>query len=238
MKIIDLKNKNVFINGATGDIGMEISKKFSDLGCNLVLNATNQKKLKDLSDSIKTGVNKVETIAADLNSISEVERVAHEASQFFNIDIVVNCAGIFPNLSIAKTTNEVLLETLGINLIAPFVFIREFSQGMIQNNWGRIINIGSSSSYSGFKNTSAYCASKHALLGLSRSAHDELKEHNIRTYCLSPSSTQGKMGKKSTNQDYDTFLSPSEIAEYAAFIISFDSNVMGEELMLKRLFTR
>ena len=238
MKIIDLKNKNVFISGATGDIGMEISKKFSDLGCNLVLNGTNEKKLKDLSDSIKTDVNKIEIISADLGSISEAERVAKEAKQIFNIDIVVNSAGVFPNLSIANTTNEVLLETISVNLIAPFVFIREFSQVMVQNNWGRIINIGSSSSYSGFKNTSAYCASKHALLGLSRSAHDELKEHSIRTYCLSPSSTQGKMGKKSTDQDYSTFLSPSEIAEYVEFIISFDSNVMVEELMLKRLFTR
>jgi fengycin family lipopeptide synthetase B len=238
MKIIDLKNKNVFISGATGDIGMEISKKFSDLGCNLVLNGTNEKKLKDLSDSIKTDVNKIEIISADLGSISEAERVAKEAKQVFNIDIVVNSAGVFPNLSIANTTNEVLLETISVNLIAPFVFIREFSQVMMQNNWGRIINIGSSSSYSGFKNTSAYCASKHALLGLSRSAHDELKEHSIRTYCLSPSSTQGKMGKKSTDQDYSTFLSPSEIAEYVEFIISFDSNVMVEELMLKRLFTR
>ena len=238
MKIIDLKNKNVFISGATGDIGMEISKKFSDLGCNLVLNGTNEKKLKDLSDSIKTDVNKIEIISADLGSISEAERVAKEAKQIFNIDIVVNSAGVFPNLSIANTTNEVLLETISVNLIAPFVFIREFSQVMVQNNWGRIINIGSSSSYSGFKNTSAYCASKHALLGLSRSAHDELKEHSIRTYCLSPSSTQGKMGKKSTDQDYSTFLRPSEIAEYVEFIISFDSNVMVEELMLKRLFTR
>ena len=238
MKIIDLKNKNVFISGATGDIGMEISKKFSDLGCNLVLNGTNEKKLKDLSNSIKTDANKIEIISADLGNISEIERVANEAKKIFNIDIVVNSAGVFPNLSIADTTNKVLLETIGINLIAPFIFIREFSQAMIQNNWGRIINIGSSSSYSGFKNTSVYCASKHALLGLSRSAHDELKEHGIRTYCLSPSSTQGKMGKKSTNQDYSTFLSPSEIAEYVEFIISFDSNVMVEELMLKRLFTR
>lgn len=238
MKIIDLKNKNVFISGATGDIGMEISKKFSDLGCNLVLNGTNEKKLKDLSNSIKTDANKIEIISADLGNISEIERVANEAKKIFNIDIVVNSAGVFPNLSIADTTNKVLLETIGINLIAPFIFIREFSQAMIQNNWGRIINIGSSSSYSGFKNTSVYCASKHALLGLSRSAHDELKEYGIRTYCLSPSSTQGKMGKKSTNQDYSTFLSPSEIAEYVEFIISFDSNVMVEELMLKRLFTR
>ena len=238
MKIIDLKNKNVFISGATGDMGIEISKKLASLGCNLMLNSTNQQKLKILSNSIKTDKNIIKTLVADFNNIKDIEKVVSETLGFFNVDIVINSAGIFPNLSISETTNSILLQTININVIAPFIFTREFSKKMIENNWGRIINIGSSSAYSGFKNTSAYCASKHALLGLSRSAHDELKEHNIRTYCISPSSTQGRMGKKSIDQDYSTFLSPTEIAEYIAFIISFDSNVMVEELILKRLFTR
>ncbi len=238
MKIIDLKNKNVFISGATGDIGTEISKKLAMLNCNLILCGSNEQKLKNLSASLNHKKNTINIIAGDLNDLSDIERIAKDAKNMCNIDIVINSAGVFPNSSIAETSNKTLLETINVNFVAPFIFIREFSKSMIANKWGRIINIGSSSAYAGFKNTSAYCASKHAILGLSRSAHDELKTHNIRTYCLSPSSTKGKMGKQSTDQDYDTFLDPEEIAEYLTFIISFDSNVMLEELMLKRLFTR
>lgn len=238
MKIIDLKNKNVFISGATGDIGIEISIKLASLGCNLILCGTDYDKLKKLSDSLNLGSNKINIIPADLTDIDDIGRVTNDVNNICNVDILINSAGIFPNSSIAKTSNSILLDTINVNFVAPFIFMREFSESMINNKWGRIINIGSSSAYSGFKNTSAYCSSKHALLGLSRSAHDELKNHNIRTYCLSPSSTQGKMGKQSVDQDYDTFLDPKEIAEYLAFIISFDSNVMVEELMLKRLFTR
>ena len=238
MKIIDLKNKNVFISGATGDIGTEISKKLAMLNCNLILCGSNEQKLKNLSASLNNKNNTINIIAGDLNDLSDIERIAKDAKNMCNIDIVINSAGVFPNSSIAETSNKMLLETINVNFVAPFIFIREFSKSMIANKWGRIINIGSSSAYAGFKNTSAYCASKHAILGLSRSAHDELKTHNIRTYCLSPSSTKGKMGKQSIDQDYDTFLDPEEIAEYLTFIISFDSNVMLEELMLKRLFTR
>ena len=238
MKIIDLKNKNVFISGATGDIGTEISKKLAMLNCNLILCGSNEQKLKNLSASLNHKKNTINIIAGDLNDLSDIERIAKDAKNMCNIDIVINSAGVFPNSSIAETSNKMLLETINVNFVAPFIFIREFSKSMIANKWGRIINIGSSSAYAGFKNTSAYCASKHAILGLSRSAHDELKTHNIRTYCLSPSSTKGKMGKQSIDQDYDTFLDPEEIAEYLTFIISFDSNVMLEELMLKRLFTR
>ena len=85
---------------------------------------------------------------------------------------------------------------------------------MVSKKWWRIVNIGSSSSYNGFKNTSIYCSSKHALLGLSRSLHDELKEHNIRTFCVSPGSIKTSMGKRVIGQNYDTFMDPKEIAEW------------------------
>ena len=106
---------------------------------------------------------------------------------------------------------------------------------MVSKKWGRIVNIGSSSSYNGFKNTSIYCSSKHALLGLSRSLHDELKEHNIRTFCVSPGSIKTSMGKRVIGQNYDTFMDPKEIAEFIVYIISFDKEMVSEEIKLNRI---
>jgi short-subunit dehydrogenase len=83
-----------------------------------------------------------------------------------------------------------------------------------------------------------YCATKHALLGFSRAIHDELKEHNVRTLCISPSSTQSKMGLATKGQDYSTFLDPSDVAEYVVFAISFDSNIVSEEIFLKRMIVQ
>ena len=126
-------------------------------------------------------------------------------------------------------------DVMDINFRSAFIFMREFARDMVKGKWGRIVNVGSSSSYFGHGETSLYCASKHALLGLSRSIHDELKQYNVRTFCISPSSTQSKMGLATKDQDYSTFLDPNDVAKYVIFAISHDSNIVSEEIFLKRM---
>ena len=106
---------------------------------------------------------------------------------------------------------------------------------MKKKKWGRIVNIGSSSAYNGFKNGTIYCSTKHSLLGLSRALYAELKDTGIRTFCISPGSTQTKMGKISNDQNFETFLNPKEIADYVIFIISFDNELISEEIRLNRI---
>ena len=152
-----------------------------------------------------------------------------------SIDIIINSAGIFPNMSLFDIQDKDYDDVMDVNFRAAFIFIREFSKDMVKGEWGRIVNIGSSSAYIGHGETSLYCASKHALLGLSRSIHDELKQYNVRTFCISPSSTQSKIGLATKNQDFSTFLDPSDVAKYVVFAISHNSNIVSEEILLKRM---
>ena len=109
---------------------------------------------------------------------------------------------------------------------------------MIKNKWGRIINIASSSAYGGSPMTSVYCASKHALLGFSRSLYKELKGDNVRVICVSPGSIKTEMGRKveELGQDFDTFMEPDELAEYIVYSSSLDGNMISEEIRLNRVF--
>ena len=107
---------------------------------------------------------------------------------------------------------------------------------MVESKWGRIVNIGSSSAYAGFKDTSIYCASKHALLGFSSSIYNELKERKVRTFCVSPCPVKTEMGKLVENQDFDTFIEAKELAKFVVFLISFDDNMISEEVRLNRVF--
>jgi len=234
-----LKGKNAFISGATGGIGKSITSALAEKGCNLFLTGTSESRLSKVIDSLSNNEITVSGLTGDLNRKEDVYALATAAKDEFNsIDILINSAGIFPNCSLFDADDDIFEKTFNINFRAAFLFAREFAKDMVIKEWGRIVNIGSSSAYAGFGETSMYCSSKHALLGFSRAIHDELKDNNVRTYCISPSSTQSKMGTETVGQDYSTFLDPNDVAKYVVFAISFDSNVMSEEICLKRMIVR
>ena len=234
-----LKGKNAFISGATGGIGSAIAIDLAKSGCNLFLTSTNQNTLEKLATDLSIYNVNVSYASANLSDKDSVYYVIEEAKRLLNsIDIIINSAGIWPNMSLFDIQDEDYDDVMNLNFRAAFIFIREFSKDMVKGEWGRIVNIGSSSAYFGFGKTSLYCASKHALLGLSRSIHDELKQYNVRTFCISPSSTQSKMSVDDKNQDYSTFLDPGDVAKYVLFAISHNSNIVSDEIFLKRMFIR
>jgi len=231
-----LCGKNCLITGATGGLGKEIAKEFAKNGCNLFLTGRNNDKLNSLKNELENDQIKIDFEDADLSDDSEIQKLIEKVKNtFVNIDILVNCAGVFPVKLLSDSTIEDFEKCFGVNVKAAFVLCKEFSQGMISKKWGRIINIASSSAYAGFKNTSIYCSSKHALLGLSRSLHSELKEHNVRTFCVSPGSIKTPMGKSVIGQNYETFLNPNEIAELIVRLVSFDNEMISQEIQLSRM---
>ena len=236
-----LCGKNCLITGATGGLGKEIAKEFAKNGCNLFLTGRNNDKLNSLKNELENDQIKIDFEDADLSDDSEIHKLIEKVKGVFaNIDILVNCAGVFPVKLLSDSTIEDFEKCFSVNVKAAFVLCKEFSQGMISKKWGRIINIASSSAYAGFKNTSIYCSSKHALLGLSRSLHSELKEYNVRTFCVSPGPIKTSMGHdivKNENPDekFDSFMNPNEIAEFIAYLVSFDNEMVSEEIRLSRI---
>jgi len=231
-----LCGKNCLITGATGGLGKEIAKEFAKNGCNLFLTGRNNDKLNSLKNELENDQIKIDFEDADLSDDSEIQKLIEKVKNtFVNIDILVNCAGVFPVKLLSDSTIEDFEKCFGVNVKAAFVLCKEFSQGMISKKWGRIINIASSGAYNGRSKTVVYRASKHALLGLSRSLHSELKEYNVRTFCVSPGSIKTPMGKSVIGQNYETFLNPNEIAELIVRLVSFDNEMISQEIQLSRM---
>ena len=233
-----LENKNCLITGATGGLGSNLAKILLENNCNIFLTSKSKLKLQKLQNKIeKTNKNNCKIIYeyGDLTKISDVKKIIKSIrKKFKTIDIVINNAGLFLSKPISKSKIEEFQNIFDVNVRAPFLFTKEFSQDMKKKKWGRIINIGSSSSYQGFSEGTIYCASKHALLGLSRSLFSELKEHNVRTFCISPGSIKTDMGKQDKKQNYKTFLDPKEVAEYIIYSLNFDKELVTEEIRLNR----
>ena len=235
-----LTNKGVFITGASGGLGSRIALEFARKGCNLYLTGQNEEKLLSLVKEIRREAEMCKNIFFKTGNLEEPQQLSSIISDAQNkigdIDILVNCAGVFIVKPLEDTEDTDFDKSFNLNVKVPFVLCREFVKSMANNKWGRIINIGSSSSYNGFKETSVYCASKHALLGLTRSLHDEYSHKNVRVFCFSPGSIKTEMGKKVKNQDFDTFITPEEIAKYIIFSVSFDNEMVSNEIQLKRMF--
>ena len=238
-----LEKKNCLITGATGGLGKQIAIELAKKNCNLFLTGRQNKKLEKLNDELKK-VHKNNLIKhkhCNLQETQELNNLIQKIRDEFNsIDILVNCAGIFPVSSISQSTLEQYDSCMNLNVRVPFVLSKEFSKDMIKNGWGRIVNIASSGAYNGLKNTTIYRSSKHALLGLSRSLHNELKEFNVRTFCISQGPIKTNIGKdiikkENPNENYETFMNPNEIAEFITFAISFDNNLISPEIRLGRI---
>lgn len=232
-----LKNKNCLITGATGGIGTELSKLLNKESCNIFLTSTNKQKLQKLKSSLEnSNKNKIHYFPSDLTKKHEIQSlISNVRKKFSHIDIIINCAGKFIIKSISKSTLKDFDLTHSLNVRAPFILSKEFSKDMIKNSWGRIIFLGSSSSYTGFPNGTVYVSSKHSVLGLSRALSMELKNSNVRTLCISPASTKTEMAKISIDQDFSTFLSPIEVARYIILIMKFNNEMIIDESRLNRL---
>ncbi len=229
-----LNSKRALLTGATGGLGREIAKALARRGVRLFLSGRNEpalgELLRELSASGRT---------ADLMRVEEVEGLVESARQALGgVDVLVHSAGVFPVVPLAETSLETFDRCLAVNLRAAFLLARALAPSMAARRWGRIVLVGSSSAYSGFPDTSAYCASKHGLLGFSRALHEEFRRANVRTLCLSPASIKTPMGRTSIGQDFETFLDPSEVAAFVVDLISLDGAMIAEEVRLNRMVPR
>jgi len=233
----NLINKNSFITGATGGLGKSFVQTLAKQGSNLFLTATDEKKLSNLANEAKSLNDNIEVFyeVADLKSEIEIKNVSISAlEKFETVDILINCAGLFSQNSIENTNNQDFRDAISINLFSPYYFSKIFSKSMKKNSWGRIVNIGSSSSYKGFKNSSIYCLSKHGLSGLSKSLEDELLDYGIRVFDIMPGSIKTPMGAIDKKQNYETFIEPEEIANFTIDILKYDTNFRLSDVKIYR----
>jgi NAD(P)-dependent dehydrogenase (short-subunit alcohol dehydrogenase family) len=241
MTRISLAGKKCLLTGGSGGLGRVTARRIAGLGCDLFLTARRPEPLTRLGQDLKNqgGNGRVAWAAADLTSISDINVLIDRVKKDFgSIDILINNAGVFPVLPFENSGLKDYDLCFDLNVKAPFLLAKAFIPDMLARGWGRIVNIGSSSAYAGFRNTALYCSSKHALLGMSRSLNDEYKARGVRTCFLAPGSMQTDMGRLVPGQTFETFIDPEELAEYLLMVISFDGNAIIEETRMNRVIIK
>ncbi len=235
-----LYGKGCLITGATGGLGRELAKAFGQAGCRLFLTSRREGELQALKSTLAQSTGgQVLYRAVDLADPAQVEDlVLAVQAEWGTLGLLVNSAGVFPVGPLLEAPIGAYEACFNLNVRAPLLLCRAFGAGMIQAGWGRIINIASSSAYAGFPGSSLYCASKHALLGLSRALHAEWKVSGVRVFCVSPGSIDTAMARVSVDQDPSTFLDPAEVARFIVDLVSYDGAMVAEEVRLNRMVLR
>ena len=236
--MINLKNKNIIITGATGGIGNSIVNTLASLDANLVVTGTNEKKLEELKKQHKNII----AIKQDISAHNELERFIDKCNSELGdkIDVLINNAGITKdNLAIRMNTDE-WDRVLNINLTSTFLLSKFVIKKMLKKKFGKIINITSVVAHSGNLGQTNYSASKGGVTSMSKSLSLEYAKKNITVNCIAPGFIETAMTEK-INEEYknqlkskipmDRFGAAQDIANCAAFLCSDLSNyITGETI--------
>lgn len=225
----------VSICGATGGVGSAIAREFALHGYDLILLGRTQSKLERLRQELISDHSVAAMVhECDIEKRGSVEYAIDRInSDVSNLDVLVNSSGVFPIGEALKVSQETYNKCLDVNLRLPFLLAKGLF-GLLKNqSGGKVINIGSSSSLNGFKNTAIYCASKHALLGLSRALNDEWKGLGCTVHCICPGTIDTQMAEP-LDQDPTTYITSDEFAKLVFDISQYQGNMMIPEISVSR----
>ena len=236
-------NKTFFITGASTGLGEKFTTLITDVAKNIIIVGRNKNKLLNLKKKIhKINTNvKVINLVADLSSNSGVSKLIknfEKQKKIKFVDVLVNSAANFTVKKIENISINEIKKDFQTNVISPFMLSKYFGLKMKKKNRGIIFNIGSSSSYDCSENTSLYCITKHALLGMSKSFNAELKSYGVKSIFIAPGSMKTPMGRKVKNQDYNTFIDPEEVAIVMKNLLENEKSIFIDELKIKRAIYR
>src|SRR6185503_5292128 len=184
-----LENKIALITGGGRGIGRAIALSFADAGAQILIAARTASQVESVSHEIMNQFHsRTLAVTCDVSNVKSVEAMFAEAAEFFGRgpDILVNNAGIAESAPISKTDDELWDRHLAINLSGSFYCTRAALPQMAERGWGRIINIASIAGKTGAPYIAAYSASKHGLLGLTRSTALEMAAKGITANAICP----------------------------------------------------
>ncbi|MEO7978162.1 3-ketoacyl-ACP reductase [Flavobacterium sp.] len=212
----DLKNKNALITGAGKGIGKAIAIALAKEGVNVILVSRTQSDVDQLAiETSNLGVRSL-ALSADVSDISSINKaVATALSEFKTIDILINNAGIASFGKFLELEPEAWEKIIQVNLMGTYYTTRAILPNMIERQTGDIINISSTAGLNGNAFTSAYSASKFAVMGLTDSLMQEMRKHNIRVTALTPSTvaTDLSLELKLTDGNPEKVMQSEDVAE-------------------------
>lgn len=222
----------VLLTGASRGIGEATARLLAQQGMTVIAAARPSEDLKRLAAILKNIRDDCHVIPADVRNEAEVVALVHHAFQAMGrIDVLINNAGIARSRPLLETPLSEFQEILSTNLEGVFLVTRETLKIMARQGKGHVINVGSDACIRGIPRMAPYVASKHGLLGLSRSISAEFGCKGIRVTTLMPGPVNTTiLGAKSTRAE---ILQPQDLALTILNVIQMPDRAEVQELLLE-----
>ena len=236
LKTIDLNGKRALITGAGSGIGRAIALRLAEEGMKLALVGRSADKL--MRTAALTGrpldMLVLPTDITTPRGIDDIMRILE--GHFKGLDVLVNNAGMALNCPFEATREEDFDRIMALNVKAPFLLCQRTLKLLRRSECPTIINLGSVVAHQGYVQQAAYAASKHALLGLTKSLAKEVSGEGIRVHMISPGGVYTDMiAVARPDLTPEGMIQPEEVAELAAWLIAHRGNAVVDEIRLHRV---
>ncbi|NUN08517.1 MAG: 3-oxoacyl-[acyl-carrier-protein] reductase [Ignavibacteriaceae bacterium] len=236
------QTKTILVTGGTRGIGRAIVKEFAKEGFNIVFTYNASDELaQDLCREIDSSGSKAVAFKADASDMNSAEEVINKTlEKFGRIDILVNNAGITKDTLILRMTGDDFDKVISANLKSTFNYTKFAIKSMINQKWGRIINISSVVALIGNPGQSNYVASKAGMIGFSKSIAKEVATRNITVNVIAPGFIESDMTAKLNEKQKEAILNqipqrkiglPEDIARTVKFLSSEDASYITGQVI-------
>jgi 3-hydroxy acid dehydrogenase / malonic semialdehyde reductase len=239
-----LKNKTIFITGASSGIGKACTELFASEGAKLIICARRIERIEKLSgDLSKKSGTKIYAIQMDVRNRKEVqEKISSIPKEFQKIDVLLNNAGLAKGFAkIYEGNIDHWEEMIDTNVKGLLYVTRQILPSMIERKKGHIVNIGSTAGHEVYVNGNVYCATKFAVNALTQAIRLDVLDKNIKVSTIDPGMVMTEFSNVRFSGDdekagkvYEGLkpLSPEDIAEVILFCITRPDHVNINEVIL------
>jgi 3-oxoacyl-[acyl-carrier protein] reductase len=232
----ELSGKTALVTGAGRGIGAEIARALGACGATVFLAARTRTDLEKVAQGIRARGGSASVTPADITDEAQVRSLfASIREAGGGLDILINNAGIGVYGRVAEFAAEDLDRMYQVNLRGLFLCCREAMRMMMPAKSGYIISIASVLGFKGYANQGGYTASKHGVMGLTKSLAVEAQEHGIRVSAVLPGAVYTELaGAARPDLDPSVLLHPDDVAGAVLYLLSLSDRAAVDEIYIRR----
>ena len=232
----DLTGQIAVVTGGGRGIGRAIGRALADAGARVIAAARTAAEIQAVADEIAAEGGQADAVPTDLADEASIQSLfATVRERWGRLDILVNNAGVGRYGPVADFLVKDLDQVIAVNLRGTFLCCQEAMRMMVPAGRGYIVNVSSVVGFKGYPNQAAYTATKHGVMGLTKSLAVEAQAHGIRASAVLPGGVDTDLVRQARpDLDPSVLLAPQDVAQAVLFLLSLSERAAVDQVYIRR----